>query len=117
METRTGIILNKKFGQNDFSFEVLDYIGGKKGSQKMVLITQTTKFTEEDTKIFGFKMDDAITKWRLYFPYNLSEFDAINMAGKKLIKNWENVKQINMQSLNKEQNQKMLNLKKKNVKN
>lgn len=92
MTKSTGIIVNKKFGQNIFSFEVLDYIGGKKGSQKMVLITQITKFTKEDNEIFGFEMPPAVTNWKLYFPFILSEFDAINMAGKKLINNWENIK-------------------------
>lgn len=92
MTKSTGIIVNKKFEQNIFSFEVLDYIGGKKGSQKMVLITQITNFTKEDNEIFGFEMPPVVTKWRLYFPFILSEFDAINMAGKKLINNWENIK-------------------------
>ncbi len=92
MTTTTGIIVNRTFGQNDFSFEVLDYIGGKKGSQKLVLITQTTNFTKEDNEIFGFEMPPAVTNWRFYFPYILSEFDAINMAGKKIINNWENIK-------------------------
>lgn len=92
MTTTTGIIVKKTFGQNSFSFEVLDYIGGKKGSQKLVIITQTTTFTKEDNELFGFEMETSVIKWRLYFPYILSEFDAINMAGKKLIKNWENIK-------------------------
>lgn len=92
METTTGNIITKVFGQNTFYFTVLDYIGGKKGSQKMVLITQTTEFTKEDNKIFGFEMPPSVIKWRFFFPYILSEFDAINMAGKKLIANWENIR-------------------------
>lgn len=89
MET-TGNIITKTYGQNTFTFNVGEIIT-KKGSKKYVFVTQTTVWTKEDNEIFGFEMEDSVVKFRFYFDINTTEFGAINLAGKKLINNWENI--------------------------
>lgn len=83
----TGIIITKEIGQNKFTFNVGEILT-KKGSKKFVFVEQVTKFTEEDNKIFGFEMPNAVTNWKFYFDVLTTEFGAINLAGKKLINNW-----------------------------
>lgn len=40
------------------------------------------------TKTFG---QNTITTWKFYFDVLTTEFGAINLAGRKLIKNWKNI--------------------------
>lgn len=42
------------------------------------------------TKIYG-QNTFTITNWKFYFDILTTEFGAINLAGKKLINNWENI--------------------------
>ena len=90
MTSTTGNIITKTFGQNNFTFEVVDFLGSK-GLKKQVKVTQETVWSKEDIEIFGMEMENNITKWNLFFDITTSEFGAINLAGKKLIKNWENI--------------------------
>ena len=89
MET-TGNIVTKKFGQNSFTFNVGEIMTSK-GSKKFVFVEQTTEWTEEDNEIFGFVMPKAVTSWKFYFDVLTTEFGAINLAGRKLIKDWKNI--------------------------
>jgi len=88
--TTTGNIITKTFGQNTFTFNVGETIT-RKGSVKFVFVEQVTKWTKEDNKIFGFDMEDTVTNWKFYFDILTTEFGAINLAGNKLINNWENI--------------------------
>jgi hypothetical protein len=88
--TTTGNIITKTYGQNTFTFNVGEIIT-KKGSEKFVFVEQVTKFNDEDNKIFGFDMPNAVANWKFYFDILTTEFGAINLAGKKLINNWENI--------------------------
>lgn len=88
--TTTGNIITKVYGQNTFIFNVGEMLTNK-GSKKFVFVEQITKWAEEDNAIFGFVMNDTITNWKFYFGICTTEFGAINLAGKKLIKNWENI--------------------------
>ena len=62
-----------------------------KGSKKFVFVEQVTEWTEEDNEIFGFVMPNTVTNWKFYFDVLTTEFGAINLAGRKLIKNWKNI--------------------------
>jgi hypothetical protein len=86
----TGIIITKIIGQNKFTFNVKE-LYTLKGIKKMVYVIQETMWNEEDNKLFGFEMENTINKWNFYFDVTTSEFGAINLAGKKLINNWENI--------------------------
>jgi len=88
--TQTGIIITKTIDQNTFTFNV-EELYTLKGIKKMVKVIQETIWSEEDNKLFGFEMEKTITKWNFYFDITTSEFGAINLAGKKLINNWENI--------------------------
>jgi hypothetical protein len=88
--TTTGNIITKTFGQTTFTFNVGEMLTNT-GSKKFVFIEQRTKFTKEDNEVFGFEMEDAVCKHRLYFDVTTTEFGAINLAGKKLINNWINI--------------------------
>lgn len=46
---------------------------------------------EEDNEIFGFVMPKTVTSWKFYFDVLTTEFGAINLAGRKLIKDWKNI--------------------------
>ena len=86
----TGNIITKVFGQNEFKFNVGEMLFNN-GSKKFVFVEQITKWSNEDYKIFGMIMPDTVTNWKFYFDINTTEFGAINLAGKKLIKNWVNI--------------------------
>lgn len=88
--TQTGIIITKTIGQNTFTFNV-EELYTLKGIKKMVKVIQETIWSKEDNILFGFEMENTITKWNFYFDITTSEFGAINLAGKKLINNWENI--------------------------
>ena len=88
--TTTGNIITKTFGQNIYTFNVGEMLTNT-GSKKFVFVTQVTEWTKEDNEIFGFEMDNTITKWKFFFPVCTTEFGAINLAGNKLITNWENI--------------------------
>jgi len=88
--TTTGNIITKTFGQNTFNFDVGEIITNK-GSKKFVFVEQVTEWTEQDNEIFGFIMPNTVTNWKFYFDICTTEFGAINLAGKKLIKNWEKI--------------------------
>jgi hypothetical protein len=88
--TTTGNIITKTFGQNTYLFNVGEILTSK-GSKKYVFVTQTTVWTKEDNEIFGFEMEDSVAKFRFYFDLSTTEFGAINLAGKKLINNWEKI--------------------------
>ena len=75
---------------NKFTFNVKE-LYTLKGIKKMVYVIQETMWNEEDNKLFGFEMENTINKWNFYFDVTTSEFGAINLAGKKLINNWENI--------------------------
>ena len=89
MET-TGNIVIKKLGQNTFTFNVGEIMTSK-GSKKFVFVEQITEWTEEDNEIFGFVMPNTVTSWKFYFDVLTSEFGAINLAGRKLIKDWKKI--------------------------
>lgn len=86
----TGNIITKTFEQNTFTFNVGE-IFTKKGSKRFVFVKQITKWNKEDNEIFGFDMEDTVINWKFYFDILTTEFGAINLAGKKLINNWENI--------------------------
>ena len=86
MET-TGNIITKTFGQNTFTFNVGEILTSQ-GSKKFVFVEQVTEWTSEDNEIFGFVMPPVVTSWKFYFDILTTEFGAINLAGRKLIKNW-----------------------------
>jgi len=86
----TGNIITKVYGQNTFTFNVGEMFTNK-GSKKFVFVEQTTKWTEEDCRVFGFDMNDTVTNWKFYFDICTTEFGAINLAGGKLIKYWKNI--------------------------
>ena len=86
----TGNIITKVFGQNEFKFNVGEMLFNN-GSKKFVFVEQITKWSNEDYIIFGMIMPDTVTNWKFYFDINTTEFGAINLAGKKLIKNWVNI--------------------------
>jgi len=88
--TQTGIIVTKSIGQNTFTFNV-EELYTKSGIKKNVKVIQETFWSKEDNEMFGFEMENTITKWNLFFDITTSEFGAINLAGKKLINNWENI--------------------------
>jgi hypothetical protein len=90
MTTLTGNIVTKTYGQNTFTFNVGEVITNK-GSQKFVFVEQCTTWSDEDNKIFGFEMPNNIINWKFYFDVLTTEFGAINLAGKKLIKHWKNI--------------------------
>lgn len=85
--TTTGNIVTKTYGQNTFTFNVGEILTNK-GSRKFVFVEQVTKWTSEDNEIFGFVMPNTVTNWKFYFDVLTTEFGAINLAGRKLIKNW-----------------------------
>ncbi len=87
---KTGIIITKTIGQNVFTFNI-EELYTLKGIKKKVNVIQETIWNEDDNKLFGFEMENTITKWNFYFDVTTSEFGAINLAGKKLINNWENI--------------------------
>ena len=88
--TTTGIIITKIYGQNTFTFNVGEILTNT-GSKKFVFVEQETVFTLEDNQIFGFTMPNAIINWKFYYDITTTEFGAINLAGKKLIKYWKNI--------------------------
>ena len=87
----TGKILTKTFGQNKFTFNVGEMKTLKGKAKRFVYVTQLTEWTKEDNDLFGFEMENTITNWKFIFDITTSEFGAINLAGKKLINNWENI--------------------------
>jgi hypothetical protein len=86
----TGFIITKKYGQNIFRFSVGE-IFTNQGSKKFVFIEQETKWNHKDFEIFEMFIPNAITNWKFYFDILTTEYGAINLAGKKLIKDWKNI--------------------------
>jgi hypothetical protein len=86
----TGFIITKKYGQNIFRFSVGE-IFTNQGSKKFVFVEQETKWNQKDFEIFGMFIPNAITNWKFYFDILTTEYGAINLAGKKLIKDWKNI--------------------------
>ena len=87
---QTGIIITKTFGQNTFTFNVED-IYTLKGTKRAVYVIQKTVWSNEDKELFGFDIQNSMTKYKFYFDVATTEFGAINLVGKKLINNWINI--------------------------
>lgn len=89
MIEKVGKIYTYTEGAHKFEFELSTQISADYGCY-FVTIKQTTTFTKKEQSNFG--MDKFTLTYKDFVPINTSEFGAINIIGKKYLKNWKNIK-------------------------
>lgn len=86
------ILKNIVKGSSRFEFSVKEEKTGLKVFGFSVIIKQITTFADEEVKEIGLESNESIVNYKTFCPNAKTEFAAINFAGKKYIKDWQDIK-------------------------